>query len=360
MSAILDVFLELVKLSSPSGHEEPVAVYIKNYVKKYPELEVNEDDIGNVLVHLKGEGPHLLFDAHMDTVSPCEHITPVIDNGVVRTDGTTVLGGDDKSGVALMLVLLDYLMIQETSHPEITFLFTVQEETSLKGAKALQDKYLSDVDFAYVLDGEGPIGTAIVKTPYGCKGKLIVRGKEAHAGVCPEKGINALVVAAQAITRLKIGRVSNDTTCNIGIIQGGTATNVVMGEVEMNFEARSYDRKKLEKLIETVRKTFEVVCTENGADFEDNLTYGTPGYQIADDEPVLTYFKNSCTYTGTQYRAEACGGGSNANVYRMRGVDAVNLSTNMQNVHSVDESLEVKDLEEMLQLVECLVSKVAE
>lgn len=366
MSEIIKIFLELAKIPSPSKKERSVAEYIKNYLAKYPTIEVLEDrtgqkidgNCGNLIVKIPGGSPHILFDAHMDTVAPCDAINPQLKNGVITSDGTSILGADDKSGLALMLALIDHLMTDDFPHPTCTFLFTVCEEQSLMGAKLLEQKYLDSVDYIYVLDGEGPIGTAVVKTPHGCKGILKVIGKEAHAGACPEEGINAFVVAAEVVSTLPIGRIDEETTCNIGVAQGGTATNVVMGELSLQFEARSFSPQKLEELTNHVKETFARVSQQYGAQFEETLQLGTPGYQLADTAPILTAFKKACEHEAVVYQGAACGGGSNANVYRMRGINAVNLSTNMQNIHSVNEQIAAADLEKMLAVLKQLLQKV--
>ncbi|MGG5330944.1 tripeptide aminopeptidase [Enterococcus sp. AZ163] len=155
-----------------------------------------------------------------------------------------------------------------------------------------------------------------------------------------------------------MGRVDEETTCNIGVVQGGSATNVVMGEVEMQFEARSFDRVKLEKLIEQVKTEFQTVCQANGAIFEETLSYGTPGYAIDDQNALLIVsFQKACKKQGVSYQGAACGGGSNTNVYRMRGINAVNLSTNMKNIHSTDESIAEADLHQMLEILLSLVEE---
>lgn len=363
---LVAIFLDLVKISSPSKNERAVADYIKEYLAAHPDLKVIEDqsgekiggNTGNLIVKIPGKGPHLLFDAHMDTVAPCEKIQPQIKEGMITSDGTSVLGADDKSGIALMLALIDHLMMTKAEHPSFTFLFTICEEVSLQGAKNLEQKYLADVDYAYVLDGEGPIGTATVKTPHGCKGTLKVIGKEAHAGVCPEEGINALVVAAEAITALPIGRIDEETTCNIGVVHGGTATNVVMREVTMQFEARSFQPEKLQKVTNQVKEAFARACHKYGAAFEENLRLGTPGYDLAADSKLLSNFKKACEAAGINYHGEACGGGSNANVYCQRGIAAVNLSTNMQNIHSVNETIAIADLEKMLEILKRMIQEI--
>ncbi|EOH96210.1 M20/M25/M40 family metallo-hydrolase [Enterococcus pallens] len=364
MKDVTELFLDLVKISSPSKQERAVADYIKDYLSHYSQLNIIEDNTGekiggttgNLIVQLPGKGSKLLFDAHMDTVRPCEQVKPQITEGIIRSNGSTILGADDKSGIALMLSMIDHL-VRRDLHPAITFLFTVCEEQSLQGAKQLDPSYLQEIDFAYVLDGEGPLGTAVVQTPHGCKGTLRIIGKEAHAGVCPEKGVNALVVAAEAINHIPMGRVDQETTCNIGVVHGGSATNVVMGKVEMQFEARSFDQDKLEALIDYVKDEFQRVCKINEAIFEENLSYGTPGYKINDQDDLIVPFKKACEKQSVRYQGAACGGGSNANVYRMRGINAVNLSTNMQNIHSVDETIAITDLHQMLEILLSLVEE---
>lgn len=363
--SVESIFLDLVKLSSPSKEENLVSEYIKKYLSKYPELQIEEDNTGeiiggnsnNLIVTLFGKKRHILFDAHMDTVDPCEKVNPQINGDFITSDGTSVLGADDKSGIALMLELIDYLISEKIPHPTITFLFTVCEEKSLLGAKNLNSKYLENIDFAYILDGEGPIGTAIVKTPHGCKGNLKIIGKEAHAGVCPEEGINAFVLASEATSKLTMGRIDQDTTCNIGVAQGGTATNVVMGELNLQFEARSYEREKLEQLIEKVKLAFSETCLKHGGKFEESLRYGTPGYKLEEDSDILQPFKNACLKANVLCQGVSCGGGSNANVYEMRGTRAINLSTNMQNIHSVNEKIAIKDLEKMFDVLKNLVQE---
>lgn len=365
MKDVVTIFLDLAKRSSPSKNEREVADYIKDYLSEYPSLTVIEDDsgvkiggnTGNLIVTLPGSGPHVLFDAHMDTVAPCERIQPLIQEGMIVSDGSSILGADDKSGIALMLALIDHLM-RSDAHPPVTFLFTICEEESLQGAKSIDQHYLKSVDYAFVLDGEGPIGTVVVKTPYGCKGTLKVIGKEAHAGACPEEGINALAVAAEAITALPIGRIDEETTCNIGTVQGGSATNVVMGEVTMQFEARSFRPEALEQVRKRVEETFMASCLKYGATFKERLRLGTPGYHVDGKKKILNCFRKACEARKITYKETACGGGSNANVYRQRGLEAVTLSTNMQHIHSVKETISIADLKEMLTLLKQLLQEI--
>lgn len=356
---ILTHFLNLVKISSPSKEELGVSSYIKNIVSKYEEIEIYEDNTGekingtcgNLIVKINGQGEPIAFDAHMDTVEPCEKITPILKGSKVYSDGTSILGADDKAGIAVMISLIEEIIEKNIPHPPITFIFSVCEENSLQGAKNIEKNIIKDLKYIFVLDGEGEIGTAIVKTPYGCKGNIKIIGKEAHAGVSPEKGINALCVAAEAISYLKIGRVDKNTTSNIGVISGGKASNIVMGSVEMKFEARSYEKEELIKFIDNVKNVFLNVCKKNNATLEENLRYGTPGYYIKENDSIIKIIKLACEKIGVRFNGISCGGGSNANVYRKHGINAINLGLNMKDEHSKNEHIDIKDLETLKRLL---------
>lgn len=364
---ILYTFLDLVKISSPSKKEREVSNYIKNRLSKYGEkIKIYEDDTaskiegecGNLIVQLEGNGDPIAFDAHMDTVEPCDKINPIIKDSVIYSDGTSVLGADDKSGIAAMISAIDEIIENDIPHPSLTFIFSVCEENSLQGAKNIDIDFLKKHKYVFAIDGEGKVGSIILKTPHGCKGTLKVIGKDAHAGACPERGINALCVAAEAINNLPFGRINKNTTCNIGVVSGGIATNVVMGSVEMKFEARSYDREELVDLIENVKNVFSDISRKNGASFEEDLKYGTPGYNVSEYEDIVKIFKKSCDDLDIEFRSLSCGGGSNANVYRKYGVDAVNLGIDMREVHSTKENIRIEELENMKKLIIKLIENI--
>ena len=361
---IITTFLDLVKIPSESGNEKEVKEYIVNRLQKLP-LQIVEDEAsnyvdgncGNLIVHLEGEGKPIVFDAHMDCVQPCNEIEPIIENGVIKSRGNTILGGDDKIGVANMICLLEKIVEQNIVHPPITCIFSVCEEDGLKGVKNLDFSYIPLDSYIYVLDGEGTIGSVTTKTPFGCKGILKVMGKEAHAGVCPEKGVNAFLVASHAVNQLNIGRISENLTCNIGKVYGGTARNVVMGEVTMEFEARGFSKSEVETLIDRIIKIFEDSCTKMNATFTSEISFGTPGYELYSSDKILKQLRTICKSLGYLYKEEKCGGGSNANVYINRGYTAVCLGVNMKDVHSVNESVDIQD---MLKLQELLIALVKE
>ena len=357
---VVKTFIDLASISSPSKQENKVRDYIVNKLNHYG-LNVIEDDTaneingtsGNLICKIQGKQDlSILFDAHMDTVDPCEKITVIQKDHYLYSDGTSVLGADDKAGIAAMLELIESIMeLDEYTGPNLIFIFSVCEENSLQGVKNLNAKYLENVDYAFVLDGEEQVEFVVNKTPYGCKGDLIIVGKEAHSGVCPENGINALYVAAQAIVQCPNGRVDFETTCNMGVVAGGKAKNVVMPEVKIEFESRSLNKQKLENLVEQIQSTFSQVAKQYGADFIHTLKYGTPGYTLESNEPICMYLGKAMEQCGMHMQLVSCGGGSNANIYHMNNIPALNIGVGANHVHTKQESLDILELLKLVQLV---------
>ncbi len=364
-SRLIDTFLDLIKIPSPSGKERACADYIKNYLTT---ININciEDsagekingDTGNIIIHLPSPAlPKILFSAHMDTVGPCEKIVPIIEGDLIKTDGTSVLGGDDKSGVAVLLEVLHTLSEQKIPHPDLTIIFSISEETGLLGAKNVDPKYLQDIDYGIVLDGSGEIGTIYNSAPYSAKGFVTVYGKAAHSGLNPEDGIHALVVAAHVIERLTIGRVSDTSSCNIGLVNGGVANNVIMPEVELSFEVRALYPQDLEQIISTINKQFQESCSVFGATCSSTIALGTPekpgtpGFLIDPQEPIIQLFKKSTLDKGFPFSILDGKGGSDANIYNEQGIPTLNVSVGMSNIHSTDEYILKSNLSKATELV---------
>ena len=251
---ILTEFFELVRTDSPTKSERFIANMLKNRLQDLG-MSVTEDnageviggDCGNVLAYLKGTlpmAPIVLFSAHMDTVQPCLNIEPVLNDGLITSAGPTILGADDKSGIVPILEALRTVQEQAIPHGDIQVIFSVAEEGGLNGSKNI-DKTQLKADFGFVLDSGGKPGEIILEAPGQDRINVTINGKAAHAGVEPENGISAIVVAAQAISRLQTGRIDDETTSNIGTIQGGRATNIVADRVEVTCETRSRNLGKL-------------------------------------------------------------------------------------------------------------------
>lgn len=352
-------FLDMVKISSPSNEERNIANYILKELKKL-EIEVYEDNCneklnstaGNIIARLKGNSnKKILLSAHMDTVNPCEHVNPIIENGIIRTDKTTILGADDKAGIANIIEMIKVIKENNLEHADMIIVFSVAEETGLNGAKNIDLSKFEKIDYGYILDGGGRPGTCYNKSPHSANGVLKVIGKEAHAGAEPENGINSFVVASEAVTKLKIGRVDEETTCNIGVAKGGTATNVVMPSLELHFEARSLCEEKLDELLENVNSTFEQTCEKYNATFVNSVKKGTPGFSLSEDSETMKLFKKACENVGFEYKAYPSGGGSDTNIYNINGIDSINIGIGMSNVHTKEEYIEIKDLVDSTRLI---------
>lgn len=348
---LVESFLDMVKIPSPSFKERQVADYLKKVLEDLG-LEVTEDNAGekiggnagNIIGVLKAPGKKkLLFSSHMDTVLPCDKINPIVENGIIKTDGTSVLGGDDKAGIAAIVEMLRLVKENNLDHPEIIVVFSVAEEVGLLGAQHFDvDKY--QPDFGFIIDTGGEPGNLTVQAPAAVKGKLTITGKPAHAGIAPELGINALTVAAHAITKLRLGRIDEETTCNIGVVSGGAAVNIVMPEVKMMYEARSLRDEKLDALVEETMDIFTKTCEEFGAQFKSEVKKGYSSFNMDTDSEVVKMFGTACEKAGIQFTTLASGGGSDTNIYNVKNIPSVNMAIGMSKVHTTEEFIAIKDI----------------
>lgn len=348
---LVENFLDMVKIPSPSKKEREVADYLVALLKDLG-MEVVEDNAGemiggnagNVIGVLKAPGKKkLLFSSHMDTVLPCDKITPIVEDGIIKTDGTSVLGGDDKAGIAAIIEMIRVIKENNLDHPEIIVVFSVAEEIGLLGAQHFDvDKYKPD--FGFIIDTGGQPGNLTVQAPAAVKGKITITGKPAHAGIAPEEGINALTVAAHAITKLRLGRIDAETTSNIGVVRGGQAVNIVMPEVKMMYEARSLRDEKLDALVEETMDIFKKTCEEFGAEFESEVKKGYSSFNIDTDSEAVKMFGKACEAAGIQFTTLSSGGGSDTNVYNLKNIPSVNMAIGMSKVHTKEEFIAIKDM----------------
>ncbi len=355
-------FLELVQIDSETKNERLIADVLTSKFKLHG-LEVTEDDsasrsghgAGNLIALLPAaegvDAPKLFFTCHMDTVVPGRGIKPVIgEDGWITSSGDTILGADDKAGVAALFELIRVLREQEIPHGQIQFVITAGEESGLMGARAM-DASLLDADFGFAVDSNGEIGEIAVSAPAQAKITMEIHGKSAHAGVNPEDGISAIQVAGKAISRMKLGRIDKDTTANIGSFSGGGATNVVTDFAKLEAEARSTVQEKVEAQIASMKEALESACGEYGAKavFESRMVY--PSFSHTDDSEVVRLAKKAAEKLGLSGRTFQSGGGSDANVFNGHGVPTVNLSVGYENIHTTDEKIKVEDLSKLAEFV---------
>lgn len=366
MSRTLDTFLDLARISSPTGREREVAEYaaavlaeIGCAVRCDDSRERTGANVGNLIATLPGTGGAIAFSAHMDCVDPCEGVMPVVQDGVIRSAGETVLGGDDKVGIAAILEAMRRLHESGEPHAAVLALLTVSEEQGLIGAKALSAEDV-DADACLVLDADGSVGGIVTSAPTHYTFTALFRGRAAHAGVEPEKGISAIRMAASAIERMQLGRLDELTTANIGTIDGGSATNVVAPSCKVTGECRSLDATRVEAVREAMDAALKEAAAEFGGEVEVAWKLEYRGFTVSDKEPVLALVERACADIGVTARRFATGGGSDGNVLSALGVPTLVLSSGMSKVHTTAEELEVAQLELLADLLVAVARRAAE
>ena len=259
------------------------------------------------------------------------------------SSGDTILGADDKGGMAPAIEALQALMESGEPHGDVYLLLSVAEEIGLKGAAALKINDL-ELDFGYVLDTGPPVGTYVTRTATHDKLEVVIHGRPAHAGKDPENGINAIQVAADAISRMTLGRIDPETTANIGIIEGGTAVNVVCPQVRIRAEARSTNVEVLDKQIDHMVVEFERAAEAWGAKVEIHHDRHYSSYEIELDSTVVRVAERASKNLGLAPEARTTLGGSDANVYNAKNVPCIVLATGMEKIHTHEERISRKDL----------------
>jgi tripeptide aminopeptidase len=359
---IIQEFMELVQVDSETRNEGQISEVLKLKFAALG-LSLEEDDAAaktghganNLFATLAASGasnaPILLFTSHMDTVTPGNGIKPRLDeDGYIRSDGTTILGADDKAGLAAMFEAIRVLKEQQIPHGEIQFVITVGEESGLIGARAMDGSKLR-AKLGFALDSNGEIGDIAVAAPTQAKVTIKLHGKSAHAGVNPEDGISAIQVASKAVSRMPLGRIDEETTANIGRFEGGGATNIVCDFVKLDAEARSIVQHKLDKQVAAMREAVESVASEFGAraEFESDIIY--PAFMYGDGDEVVELAKAAIQSLGLTPRTFHSGGGSDANIFNGLGVPTVNLAVGYEHIHTTKEQIKADDLAKVAELV---------
>ncbi|MGE5435548.1 MAG: M20/M25/M40 family metallo-hydrolase [Candidatus Doudnabacteria bacterium] len=363
LSEVAELFLELARVPSPSGQERAVADQVVDYLRALA-LPVDEDDagtridstIGNRLCRIEpsGAGAPLFFCAHLDTVPPEGPIEPVVEDGVVRNGGGTILGADNKAEVAAMLEATRRIVAENRPHGGIELLFTPKEEVGLRGAEAFDQERLH-ARLGYVYDHAGPIGEVILGAPYQVKLDASFRGRAAHSGMYPEEGRSAIAAAARAIADLRLGRLDEETTANVGEIHGGTARNIVPEACSFAAEARCHDERKLGELVQEMLETITFAAQVSDCDVETAVDPSARGYRFKRDDEAVRLAAAALERTGFQPTYGLSGGGADANVFNERGLQCLNLANGMTDIHTPDERIAVADLDRMVDVTLALV-----
>ena len=355
MSDVVELLLELAAIPSPPGEERAVADAVLRYLAELG-LSPDEDAFGNLYARIEptAEGTPLFFCAHLDTVPPSGELRPVVEEGVVRNAGGTILGADNKAAVAQMLEGIRRVLVENIPHAGIELVFTRQEEIGLVGA-ANFDQTRLHAQLGFVYDQEGPIGEIILGAPFAQGMEITFTGRAAHAGMSPEEGRSAIQAAAKAIADMRLGRVDEETTANVGVISGGTAGNIVPERCTFSAEARCHDERKLGELVQEMLDICTYAASEAECTMQSESRKDYRGYRFAKTEPVVELAAGALARCGHEVRYGLSGGAADANVFNERGLHCVNVTHGVHDFHSPNERVSVEDLEAMVDVTVALV-----
>lgn len=343
-----DLFLQLVHIDSGSENEAEICQFVAERLRELGAEEVTIDNAsekiggtgGNVLARFKGtvNASPILLSAHLDTVAPTKGIRIIRTETEIKTDGMTILGADDKAGVALILEAIRTLRERNLPYPPIEVVFTIREEKGLLGAKVF-DKSKLKARYGIVVDGSGEPSDLIVGSPTHFRFEAIFHGKAAHAGVEPEKGINAVAMASAAIAAMNWRRLDEDTTANVGVIEGGQAMNIVPDKCKVVGEFRSHDPQRVEGLISQWKQICEQVAQKFGGKVELTVEKTFDAIRLSPDEPIVKAAVKAVQSLGLTPNLKRMGGGTDGNVFVAHGIQCLVLPTGGEDPHSPNEKL---------------------
>jgi tripeptide aminopeptidase len=347
---LVRTFLDMTKIDAETFSEGAMADFLLDRLEKLG-VPATRDDAGNLFARLEGRGDPVLFAAHMDTVKPGRgRRASLSPDGVIRSDGTTVLGADDQAGIAEILEALQVVQEEGLPHRTIEVLFTVAEEAYTVGASAF-DLGVSQAREAYVLDLEGPIGGVSLSEPTLLSFRFTVKGRASHAGFAPEKGIHAIAIAARAIADTPQGWLNDHTCLNIGTIQGGTATNIVPDHVAVAGEIRSAVHEEAVSAYETLEQRFRRAAESAGGQLEAAMETHLTAYRVPPDSAVLQRYTAVLQELGVQPDLHDSFGGSDNNVLRRKGIDGLCIANAMHDIHTVGEYTSAEELRSAAEIV---------
>jgi len=352
---LVRTFLDMININSPSFHEGRMGDYLESKLRPlgFRVTRQRYDKSFNIIAFRKGSNKQsspLILSAHMDTIEPTEGIRYRVTDKIIRSTGSTVLGADDKSAIAQIIEAVAVVAEHDISHGDIEIVITSAEERGLHGAKNLDHTKIKG-RHALVLDSGGRVGRIVIAAPTQVTYEMRVTGRSAHAGMEPEKGINAIRVAAEIIAAVPDGRIDKETTANIGMISGGTATNVVTKEVVLRGEVRGRNTAVLKRIKGDIFRKARAIAGERKARVRITEDQEYRSFRIDEGDPFLGFVKDIFLTCGISPEPVITGGGSDANIFNATGIRAINISNGMQNVHSSEEFIEIKDLERGCQIV---------
>ncbi len=365
---LLNLFFHLVRIESPSRGEGAMAAFCARELQRLGFMVTFDDSMaktgsetGNLVATRKGDvDGEVILSAHLDTVTPCRNIDPIIEDGRIVSAGKTILAADDKAGIAAILEAVRTLVESGEPMPTVTVLFTVCEEISLVGAANFDAGLLPEGAPCYVLDADGAPGSVIIAAPCHRTVQARFHGRAAHAGVEPELGNSAIVMAARAIAAMPLGRLDDATTSNIGVIEGGAEENIVPRDCLVRGECRSLLPERADEVQAAMTAALAAAAEEAGGEVAVEWHEDYPAVSYAEDDALVQGIASACAAAGLTFRPHRSGGGADANILASRGVRAVTLGIGMTNFHTLDEYITVVDLQDITRLAEELIRQAVE
>lgn len=356
LEKLKNIFKELVNIYSPSKKEKDVCDYVVNYLKNLGceiYLDESQDKYGGncptIFSVLKGNKPSAItLSAHIDVVEPNKGVKIIEDGNIIKTDGTTTLGGDDKAGVAVILYALEYLVKNNIDHEDIYCMITPGEEAGMLGARNVNwdevYKHINPAKDTIVLDNAGKSKYIAYQAPACNTFEITVHGKKAHAGIEPEKGISSIKVISEIISKMDILRIDELTTANISYINSDFPSNVVPDKTTCTGELRSHSYEKIESVLSSYDNICKQVCDKYKATYDFNHIQAYPLLRSLDELKLAKKFQKCYSEIGVESELQIIGGGSDANFYAEQGFNAIIIGVGMQKVHTTEEYLEVDEM----------------
>lgn len=363
-SRVVTTFVELAAIASPAFEEGLAADYVRGYLEALG-LEVEEDGAGaaipagcgNLTVRLPAtaEGTPIFLCSHLDTVALADEVVPVFtDDGRITNERDAILGSDNKAAVAVMLELVRDLVTSGDAHAGLEVVFTPCEEVGLLGAKHYDASRLT-ARLGYVFDHGNDIGKIVAEAPSQISIRATFTGRASHSGIAPEEGRSAVLAAAEALCAMRLGRVDERSTANVGLIKGGTAVNIVPERCTIFGEARSLDHDRVALIAQEMLQCMTDAAARHGIDVEVDTTDEYRAYSFSPTAPAVRLAIEALEAAGYAHELVPCGGGSDANVFNAHGKPCVNLCNGMRLIHTPDEYITIDDLDGMLRVAHGLV-----
>jgi len=357
---IIETFCKMVRISSESGEEKEFILYLKDLFEKSFKAKCIIDNYGNLIIKIPSKNTNckesVLFGFHADTVKPGKNIKPILKDGIIFSKGDTVLGADDKAGIAEMFEAIR----TADKYPPLEVIITRQEEISfpLPGSKVL-DTSLIESKNGFVVDMDR-LQDVVIGGPSRMCIKVKIIGKAAHAGMSPEKGISSIRVAAYAISMLKEGWIDRETTVNVGIIKGGQILNSVPEETNIQIECRSQSHKKCLYQSNLIKEIFSIAAKALGAKAKIIMNLSLKASKISENSKVVQIAKRAISSVNLKPKVKVICGGTDASNYNEKGITTVVIGTGVQAEHTKEEHIAVADMEKAIKVIHYIFKELSE